>query len=341
MPSSNRPHLVSSYELLARPRSQTDWFVKHLLGIGVTIIAGAPKSGKSWLALQLATCLAAGRPFLDHPCWPASVDYYAFEDSEDRTQQRISILIDRMRSVRAGEKPLTLKDLSFGFERPAATLETIPQHGPALVIVDTLAACSPMGGTYKTDYDVIAALADEARRRHVGIVLVHHTKKGSTQSTIERVLGTTGITAAADAVWVLSRPKAHETATLFVTGRDIQHDEIRLRFDQGYWQHTRADDEPGQEGLVTRKSQQAEELLLDLLSDGPVALGVLRQEAEAAGISLRTLEAAKARLGVAHFQRPTLGVRGPGQSWWHLTNIATVNGPQPEWPANASPVGQD
>jgi len=49
------------------------------------------------------------------------------------------------------------------------------------------------------------------------------------------VAGTTGITGAADSVWVLDTGKPPASAILHVTGRDIEAQEIALKFDMGFW----------------------------------------------------------------------------------------------------------
>jgi len=49
---------------------------------GLTILAGAPKIGKSWMALNLAVAVAAGKPvFGSVPCTHGDVLYLALEDN--------------------------------------------------------------------------------------------------------------------------------------------------------------------------------------------------------------------------------------------------------------------
>ena len=42
------------------------YIVENLLYPGLYILAGAPKIGKSWLALDLCLSVAEGEPFLKH-----------------------------------------------------------------------------------------------------------------------------------------------------------------------------------------------------------------------------------------------------------------------------------
>ena len=40
------------------------FFVDGLVPEGITLLAGLPKAGKSWLALDLAVAVSQGKPFL-------------------------------------------------------------------------------------------------------------------------------------------------------------------------------------------------------------------------------------------------------------------------------------
>ena len=61
----------------------------------VGFFAGPPKSGKTWLALEMAACIAAGLQFLERPITdPGEVLYYLGEDNpEDVINLRIDLLL--------------------------------------------------------------------------------------------------------------------------------------------------------------------------------------------------------------------------------------------------------
>jgi len=66
------------------------------------------------------------------------------------------------------------------------------------------------------------------------------------------------------------------------------------------------------------KRELAENLLRELLADGPRRRSEIEEAAEEAGVGWRTVEAAKADLGVYDERRPESGKRGRGASWWRL-----------------------
>jgi len=57
--------IFTAADLGKRVFPPVDFTVEGLLVPALTLLAGAPKLGKSWLALQLGLSVAAGMPFLD------------------------------------------------------------------------------------------------------------------------------------------------------------------------------------------------------------------------------------------------------------------------------------
>jgi hypothetical protein len=66
------------------------------------------------------------------------------------------------------------------------------------------------------------------------------------------------------------------------------------------------------------KREAAERLPRKLLAAGPRRRSEIEEAAEEAEIGWRTMEAAKAALGVWSEQRPEPGKRGSGAAWWRL-----------------------
>jgi hypothetical protein len=75
---------------------------------------------------------------------------------------------------------------------------------------------------------------------------VTHTRKPSrteVSDPLDEVQNSTGLTAAADAVLVLKRPRLAHEGTLFITGRDIEERELKVAVDASHclWTITEAD----------------------------------------------------------------------------------------------------
>ena len=74
--------------------------VPPLIPEGVTILAGKPKVGKSWFALDLALALAGGRYVLgDIHLMDGNVLYAALEDNERRLRSRVERILTQNSEV--------------------------------------------------------------------------------------------------------------------------------------------------------------------------------------------------------------------------------------------------
>lgn len=225
---SHLESLVSADELIARQFAPITWIVPDIIPAGVALLCGSPKIGKSWLALDLAIAVASGgAAFGVKPCDPGSVLYLALEDNQRRLRSR---LLKRLQGAK-GPSGLALSTRWPRIDQGAvreldAWLTANPDS--RLVLVDTLARLRPPSRAnhpqYETDYAVGAPLLDIAARHDVGIVLVHHTRKADAEDPLDLVSGTLGLSAGVDGILILRRDRRSQEASLFVTGRDIEHD---------------------------------------------------------------------------------------------------------------------
>ncbi|MDT2004558.1 AAA family ATPase [Rhodococcus opacus] len=216
------------------------WVVYGVIAEGLTILAGAPKLGKSWLALSLALAVAAGEKALG--CIDTErarpVLYLALEDGYRRLQFRARQLLD-------GEPiPENLHLIIKGtrVELRLAIVDWLEEHRDEqpLVIVDTLAklrpAASKSDSAYDADYSFVGGLKAVIDEITGGaMVLVHHTNKRQDGDFLDAVSGTQGIAGAADATITLQRSRQEKTATLSVTGRDVIESEYSVTSTDGMW----------------------------------------------------------------------------------------------------------
>ena len=230
------PTVFTAAELMAQDIPPVRWILPRILPEGLTILAGKPKMGKSWLALDLSVAVATGGKVLGIQVEQGDVLYLALEDTKRRLQ-------DRLKLITSGTSA-PLDGLSFEIDWlpfDQGGLDYLDQwlgDHPAvrLVVIDTFARVRrkqrPNASVYGEDYAAtheVKALADKHR---VAILLVHHLRKGGAADPVEEVSGSTGLTGAADGVLVLRRERGQADAILCATGRDIDEKEIALSWDR-------------------------------------------------------------------------------------------------------------
>ena len=221
---------VSGDELMKKTVKPVRFVVKDLLPYGLNIVAGKRKEGKSWLMLDLCFSVAAGESFMDHPTEQGTVLYLDLEDPETRLLQRAREIRDVIPSkfheaTRAGKLGSGLAEQIEDFVRDHPDTN--------LVVIDTLQKIrKPKGDTYAGDYQVVSSLKNLADKLNIAIVCIHHMRKMKAKDTFDSVLGSTGLTAAADGIYVLERKaEGKPFGQLSFISRDIPDGEFSVRFD--------------------------------------------------------------------------------------------------------------
>jgi hypothetical protein len=215
--------------------------IPDLLPVGLTVLAGPPKLGKSFMVLNIASAIASGgKAFSRFDLKAGECLYLALEDSQRRIQNRLLTQLGDYE-----EWPKNLPDFIHTAPLSGAGLEEaitswVTTHPQArLVVVDTLAKVKPPRqrgqDPYQEDYRISARLQQLALTYGIALVLVHHTKKGPEEDFLSAVSGTHGVTGAADAVWVLKRKRGELEGTLSVTGRDIEERDLAMKIIDGDW----------------------------------------------------------------------------------------------------------
>lgn len=233
---------ISSYELCQKEFPAQQWLIERLLPEGVTLLVGRPKIAKSWMALQIGILASRGHfHFLGEPVAdPVEVLYFALEDSDRRIRNRV----ERMQEGE-GDSMLffstQLRRINEGGLREID--EWLDGHPKCkLVVIDTLARIRPInlkaGNIYLEDTSIGASLQGLAVKHRIAVLVVHHTNKGiNLDDPLDAVSGTQGLAGSVDAIWMLARRRNKSEGKLFITGRDIEEQTLRVYFDSqtGLW----------------------------------------------------------------------------------------------------------
>lgn len=266
-----------------------EWVIRKILPVGVILMAGAPKIGKSFMSLQMGLTVAHGSRL-----WRGrkreqrgEVLYLAYEDNNRRMR-------DRARKLLEGEMTLP-KRLHVDYQWPrmdAGGVEDLDNwlsaHPKArLVIIDTLAkfrtTTSRARTAYDYDYAIGSALIPLAERHQVAIVLVHHTAKGARADVMESVNSTNGLPAGVDGILILSRDRNTKDGALFMSGRDIKERILNMeRLANHRWSSLgEASDVP----LTVERKR----IIADLVANGPSKPQAIAGRLDQKGVTIRVL----------------------------------------------------
>ena len=241
---------VNLADLMAMDLPPMRWVVEGLLPEGCTILAGAPKIGKSWLSLDMVLTISTPdrKLFGEYPCPHGSVLYLALEDSYTRLQDRARRIIEGLpahhpQAAQASNKAHLVVDWAPIGKGCMEQMEYFVEHHPdtKLIIVDTLAKVRPAAGkgtnAYEVDYAVVSQFQTFALKHHLAVVLVTHLRKSSgiAGDPFEDVTGSMGISGAADATIIFKRGKNSDVADFYIRGRDVEEQCIKLKNIGGVW----------------------------------------------------------------------------------------------------------
>jgi hypothetical protein len=252
--------LVSAAALVAADFKPPRWAVPGIIPDGGGILAGKPKTGKSWMSEDFAIAVSGGGKALGNiQCDEGDVLLLALEDTDRR-------LHNRLKAVLQGKPAPSRLDIAFNWRRAdeggiddiRAWLVAHP--GARLVIIDTLAKMRGKPdrdkGVYDNDYAAMSAFKALADEFGVAILVLHHLNKAGNDDPVMAVSGTAGLTGSADTILVLKRSPGESFGTLYVRGRDVHETELGIQFDNdtGKWLHVGAADDH-------RKSEQRRAIL--------------------------------------------------------------------------------
>lgn len=247
---------ISAKELLETDYEEQIFILENILPIGLSILAGRPKIGKSFMALQMAIAIGTGGEFLGEIAEEGSVAYIAFEDNDGRLARRLkkAANIDLPPEIYFYPYDLARQEFDNLNTDGIQKLKRLTEVND-LVIIDTLSECIHVD--YNDNNAITKALMpiqELALETETAILLIDHLRKSNGRNPygLSEVRGGTGKIAVADCIWGL-----HEEAKntfLQITGRDVEERKLQIAFDKKTYSWKLSDEKPI-ENLSQLKSQ--------------------------------------------------------------------------------------
>jgi hypothetical protein len=241
--------------------------VPGIMPEGLALLAGKPKFGKSFLAMDLAIAVASGGSALGSiRCEAGDVLYCALEDSQRRLHDRLHKMLP-YGGIMPSRLFLETNAPRIG-DGLVDQLETWLDAHPAarLIILDTWRCIKPESRGNASAYDDDASGLNPLQRLAstrpgLAVLVIHHTRKMEADDPFDTISGTHGLTGVADTLMVLARHG--EVAKLSAQGRDLDSYEKAMSRDRmtGGWTMT------GDASLIGRTSER--QRIIDTLRDAP------------------------------------------------------------------------
>lgn len=319
----------------------------------VSMLAGRPGEGKSFLTADMAARLSKGRAWPDgSPCLLGDTLLVSGEDDPatvirprldgmDADAKRVHLLrgVLEVREGNAKERMFSLANL----DALEAALAALPNL--ALVVIDPIG--SFLGGKVDAHRDNevrerLAPLAALAEKYNVAMLVVAHHNKSNNGRADDMILGSRAFTGLARCVYhLMVQPEDAERRLLLPgktnIGRAPKGLAFRITGEPPRLEWESAPVDLHADGVLAASRDgasgggaldEAVEWLRDVLSPGPMPATEVRAKAEADGISKRTLDRAKQKLGV---QATREGYANEGRWMWVMPHSA------PTTPKDAKP----
>lgn len=232
-------------DLTEEERRPPEFIIEGMVPCGMTFLSGAPKIRKSFMALQMASAVATGSPFLGHATTQCDVAYLDLEGSKSR----ISFRAARMSNQIPGNVFVTNTITERLADGLVDKLRQLHRARPSirLIIVDTYSRArgsykAPGANAYDADIMLLEPVQRMALEENIALLFVHHDKKGAgfASDSFERLSGTMGLSGSSDCVinLVADGKRFDGKATMEYTPRDAKGGEMSLIFDErfGEWQ---------------------------------------------------------------------------------------------------------
>ena len=324
-----------------------EWLWHERIPLGkLTLLAGDPGLGKSFMTVDMAARVSTGHSWPDAPCVPQPVGSVVLFNCEDDVSDTVL-----PRFLKAGGDPgrvVALQGISiidgrtgkrrergFSLDRDLPSLIQVLEQNPdtRLVVIDPISAyCGGTDSHKNADVrGMLAPLAAVASKHRVAVVMVTHLSKGSKDKAVYRSMGSLAFAAAARAVWHVAKDNDDpERRLLLMTKMNLCAESTGLayRLIDGAvsWEEApvamTADEHMADEGHNERKSTdtgkavvEAAEWLVRLLSDRSLMAVIVGDNADDAGISETTLKRAKKRAGVISQRQ---GYSKGSVVWWTM-----------------------
>lgn len=234
---------ITAAELYHKHFDPLNWTVENVMPESTVLLAGKPKSKKSWFALGIACAVVFGGKALGRlNVRQGRALYLDLESNQRRAKSRLLSIVGK------DMERLTNLHIFTKWERGDAAMTMLDGWLDAypdttLIVIDVLAdfrrAIEKHEQPYAYDRDTIGPITEFADRHRITVLLIHHTRKAKADDVFDEISGSTGLISAVGTALILGRsPNGANEMVLDLRGRDLINDEpLALEWDDYTCQH--------------------------------------------------------------------------------------------------------
>jgi len=242
-----KPDIIDGNDLINTEFDEENWIIQGLLPVGLTILAGDPKAGKSRLARSMALDLSLGRPVFGKFGAEESGTAVYIPLEERRSAIRYQLI--KMCENRNIPTDNYLHQLGrFKITTPEANFSEIQDlcdfivdnytelSNPLLFVCDPLGKIMALEGydenRFFANYSLFGPVQDLSLELNIAVVLIHHLRKSNSNSPLKRMLGSVALAACGASGWVLDRKFGTTKGTLQISAKEMEDRTYELNFNQ-------------------------------------------------------------------------------------------------------------
>lgn len=303
-------------------REELEWLWPGRVPIGkLTLLAGDPGLGKSFVTLDVAARVSRGDAWPDLPLVKQQAGGVVLLNCEDDAADTIAPRLD---NAGADDARIVLLEgvkhfdrrRQFSLESDLPRLEEVLKEyaETRLVVIDPIAAyCGNVDSHKNSDVrGMLAPLSELASRHRVAVLAVTHLSKSGGAKAVYRAMGSLAFAAAARAVWAIVKDSDDPDRRLLLPAKlnlakdpdglayriaDArvvwEFDPVKMHADEAF--RTEFMDKPKPRGS---ERAEAAEWLNEFLAKGPVPSADVIETGKQFGFSERTLRRASKEIGV-------------------------------------------
>jgi len=242
IPKKVRDVFTTAEELAKEDLEPIEFVIKDFLpSAGAFLLSSKPKTGKTFLALQMAASVASGDNFLDiFPAQQGKVLYVMTQGGRRALKKRIC---DVMKDKKGLDDLFYLTAISPLRENGYDTLKNFIDlaENPKLIVLDMITNMFPniKHSNYQAWAEVFEELNNFAVDNDIPILCVYHSRKEVIDDSdfTDDVLGSTGILGSVSGILTLRRSRDKGEGEIFINHREAESMKKTLLFKDVCWRY--------------------------------------------------------------------------------------------------------